>query len=266
MKQYFYYASLRVSVISLVCLFAVGFICPQNAHAAGDTSFGIANYLPVTDKTVFDGAIISFSPKGYFLSKTEYDSLIVGVVTANPAVSLEITGGQKTYPVVSTGDTGVRVSTSNGKIHKGDPITTSSTPGVGMKATRTGYIIGAALDDYTSSNTKTIGKIPVTINIHYYVAKSSVNIGLFDVLNLSTLATYEEPIQAFRYFVAALVLILSFVFAFFSFARTANKGLEAIGRNPLAGRMIQAGILMNIAIAIAIVVAGLIIAFIVIRL
>lgn len=240
---------------------------PITAHADNsDTSFSIANYLPIIDKTVHGGDIISFSPQGYYLSKIPYDSLIVGVVAINPAVSLETLGPAKTYPVVSSGDTLVRVSTSNGNIRKGDPITTSSIPGVGVKATRTGYILGAALNDYSNTNNKKIGEISVTINIHYYIAKSSINIGLFDVLNLSTLATYEEPIQAFRYLIASTVVILSFIFAFFSFGRTANKGLEAIGRNPLAGRMIQIGILLNISIGVIIIVAGLIIAFIVIRL
>lgn len=232
-----------------------------------DTSFGIANYLPIADKNVADGDIVSFSPQsGYFLSKTPYDISMVGLVTNNPAISLEVVGGGKSYPVVSTGNAGVNVTTINGNIKKGDPITTSQIPGKGMKATRTGYIIGAALEDYTNSNTKAAKQIAVTLNVHYYAAKNSVNSSIFDVLNLSTLATYEEPIQAFKYFVAAVTVILSFVFGFFSFARTANKGLEALGRNPLAGRRIELGILLNIIVAVIIVLSGLAVAFIVIRL
>lgn len=233
---------------------------------ADDTTYSLANYLPVQDAVVKDGDIVSFSPKGYFLSKSPYDSFAIGVVDLNPAISLETPGPQKTYPVVSSGNALVNVTTAGGPIKKGDAITTSSLPGAGMKAEKSGYIIGAALADYTNSSKKEIGQIPVTINIHYIAFKGSVSAGLLDILNLSTLATYEEPLKVFRYVIAAVVIIASFAFGFFSFARTANKGLEALGRNPLASRIIHLGILLNIMITISIILGGLIVAFFVIRL
>ncbi len=268
-----FYYSLAFGVKILPCLIVVFILSLKQSPRAFavdtsvDTSFGIANYLPITDKKVSDGDIVSFSPQnGYFLSRTPYDISMVGVVTNNPAISLEVVGGAKSYPVVSTGNASVNVVTINGNIKKGDPITTSQIPGKAMKATKTGYIIGAALENYSNSNTKLPKQLAITLNVHYYAAKGSLNGSIFDVLNLSTIATYEEPLQAFKYFVAAITVILSFVFGFFSFARTANKGLEALGRNPLAGRRIELGILLNIIVAIIIVLSGLAVAFIVIRL
>jgi hypothetical protein len=41
-----------------------------------------------------------------------------------------------------------KVSSENGPIHVGDPLTTSGTIGVAMKATKSGRIIGHALEDY----------------------------------------------------------------------------------------------------------------------
>jgi F0F1-type ATP synthase membrane subunit c/vacuolar-type H+-ATPase subunit K len=231
-----------------------------------DTSFGIANYLPITNTNVQDGDIVSFSPQGYFLSKTPYDTLMVGVVNTNPAISLEVTGQKSTYPVIATGNTYVNVTTSNGNIKKGDHITSSTILGKGMKATQTGYIIGSAIEDYSSSNTHAVKKLAINLNIHKYLVATSVKNSIFNIFNLSTLATYEEPIQAFKYFIAAVTVILSFIFCFFSFARTANKGLEALGRNPLAGRTIELGILLNIIVAVMIVLVGLLVAFVVIRL
>lgn len=231
-----------------------------------DVSLGVANYLMIQDKNVKDGDIVSFSPKGYFLSKSDYDASMVGVVAQNPAISLEFTDAPGGYPVVSSGNAYVNVTTQNGSIKKGDPITSSKIPGVGMRAARTGYIIGAALENYSNTDKTKISKIPIVLNVHYFVSNSAIQLGLFDIFSLSTLATYEEPIKAFKYFIAALTLVLSFVFGFFSFARTANKGLEALGRNPLASRTIQVGIFINISIAIVIVLAGLIVSFIVVRL
>lgn len=257
------------SVIFFLLFFSVFsflFHLGSNAYAADNQSFGIANYLPISDTNVKDGDIVSFSPKGYFLSKTEYDAFAVGVVTFHPAISIEVKGDTTTYAVVSTGDTSINISLANGPIKKGDPITTSKIRGAGMKSTKFGYIIGVALDNFSSTNKKEIKKIPVRLNLHYYITQSAVNSGFMDVFNLSALATYQEPLKAFQYVVAAVVVIISLLMSFFLFARTANKGIEALGRNPLASKTIQTGILLNVSIAITIVVAGLIIGFIVLRL
>lgn len=256
------------SLFTLMFTFIIPIFIPAYAAAnSADTSFGIANYLPITDTNVQDGDIVSFSPTGYYLSKSAYDTQIVGIVSNNPAISLEIFGSKKSYPVVSTGNTFVNVTTINGTIKKGDPITTSTIPGKGMKATKTGYIVGAAVENYSSINTKAVKKLGVTLNVHFYLAKNSpINNSIFKVADLSALAAYDEPIKAFKYFVAALTVVISFIFGFFSFAWTATKGLEALGRNPLASRMIQIGILLNTIVAIIIVLSGLIVAFFVIRL
>ncbi|HSW97503.1 MAG TPA: hypothetical protein VLF89_06790, partial [Candidatus Saccharimonadales bacterium] len=262
LRIFYYSLALGFKIVTcLILLFPFYLLHSPQVSAADtsvDTSFGIANYLPITDKKVADGDIVSFSPQnGYFLSKAPYDISMVGVVTNNPAISLEVVGGAKSYPVVSTGNAAVNVTTINGDIKKGDPLTTSQIPGKAMKATKTGYIIGAALENYSNSNTHAVKALAITLNVHYYAAKNSASSSIFDVLNLSTIATYEEPIQAFKYFIAAVTVILSFVFGIFSFARTANKGLEVLGRNPLAGRRIELGILLNIIVAIIIVLSGL---------
>jgi F0F1-type ATP synthase membrane subunit c/vacuolar-type H+-ATPase subunit K len=62
------------------------------------------------------------------------------------------------------------------------------------------------------------------------------------------------------------VVILSFILGFISFGRIANTGVEALGRNPLAGKMIQFGIFLNVLITISIVIAGFALAYFVLRL
>ncbi|MGI5826506.1 MAG: hypothetical protein ACOX50_03780 [Patescibacteria group bacterium] len=86
-----------------------------------------------------------------------------------------------------------------------------------------------------------------------------------DILKLSSLATYEEPRTVFKYVMAALVVVLSFVLGFLSFGRVASRGIEALGRNLLAGKMIQFGIIVNVAITIAIVASGLGVALFILR-
>lgn len=255
---------MKLIILSLVsCLSVLVLTLPS--YAVG-TSFGLAQMLPISDKNVVNGSIVSLTPSGYRLSRKQYDPLSFGVVTTHPAISLQLPNNGDTYPVVATGDTLVQVSTINGDIKKDDPITTSQIAGVGMRASQTGYIIGVSLDNFSSANSKVIKLISVRLNFHYNLTQSSIKTGFFDVLNASTFATYQEPIKAFQYVVSAVVVILSFIMSFFLFARTANKGIEALGRNPLASKMIQVGIFLNVSIAISIVAAGIIVAFIVLKL
>lgn len=237
------------------------------ANAVDNISLGIANYLPVQGK-VDNGDIISFTNKGYFKSKTKYDALVIGVVSKNPAVSLSIQNEDeknKTIPVISSGNVEVKVTSENGDIREGDLITTSSIEGAGMKATKTGYVIGTALGSYSSRDPKAVGRINTTLNLHYSYSTNSNIDTISDILSLSLLATYESPSSIFKYIMAGVVILLSFVLGIFSFGRVAKTGVEALGRNPLAGKMIQLGIVFNVLITIAIIGAGMFIAFIIAR-
>jgi hypothetical protein len=235
--------------------------------ADGDVSLGIANYLPVQGSNIKNGDIVSFTNKGYFLSKTEYDSTVIGVVTTNPAVSLNIENGSKNnYPVASSGTVTVNVSTQNGAIKKGDIITTSKISGIGMKASKSGFVLGNALEGYSSSNPKEVGQINVALNIHYAYSNSTSANSIKDIFNLSLASAANSPSAFFKYIIAAIVIVLSFVLGFLSFGRVANTGIEALGRNPLAGKMIQLGIIFNVFITIAIIGAGFAMAFLIIRL
>lgn len=262
--------SLRKSVLFSLFLFLFFTLVLPSKIIAQEISLGIANYFQIPDKNVKDGSIVSSSLKGYYLSNVPYDSAMVGVVTTNPAVAINLEESKQAYPVISSGNVQVLVSSINGDIKKDDPITSSQVAGVGMKASKTGFAIGTALDGYSSKNTKAVGKINISMNLHYSFAKLSDGQGaranLRDIANLSMLATYESPIAVFKYVVAAVVILLSFVLGFLSFGRVARSGIEALGRNPLAGRMIQFGIFLNVLITIAIIISGIAIAYFVLRL
>lgn len=244
---------------------AVGQVSAQVPSLTPDKSFGVAYYITVKEKNTKDGSIISFTKDGYVLSSTEYDPLIVGVVSRDPAVIFEVENLKGETPILSSGNAYVNASTINGAIKKGDALAASSIPGVAMKATKTGYIIGTAFEDYSSTNPKEVKKIAVSLNIHFLSLQQKIINNLYDIFNLTALATYEQPTQVFRFFLAGLIVVISFVFGFFSFGRVASRGVEALGRNPLAGRMIQFGILLNVLITVSIIGAGLAIAYIILR-
>ena len=81
---------------------------------------------------------------------------IIGVVSTKPGqvlgfddTSLKI--NEKGYPIALAGRVPVRLSNENGAIKAGDELMLSSIPGVVMKASSTGKIIGTALEDFNET-------------------------------------------------------------------------------------------------------------------
>jgi hypothetical protein len=97
-----------------------------------------------------------------------YDDRIAGVVSTRPGF---LAGTYKVgdHPIALTGRVPTRVSTENGAIAIGDPLTTSSTPGVAMKATEPGPIVGYAMEPFTLAS----GTISVFIRASYYDGNST---------------------------------------------------------------------------------------------
>lgn len=259
-----------MSKLPILFLFFLSiFLGPKVVLAQEEPSFsiGFANYVDIQDDNINDGDIISFSASGYFKSKTEYDSSVIGVVTTSPAIAITQEGATNQYAIVSSGTAIVNVSASGGEINKGDLITSSQIPGVGIKAARSGFVLGSAEEDFKPNSPEDIGQIYVTLNTHYfYSTKNALPGKLTDIFNLSAIAATESPSVVFKYVVAAVVVIISFAIGFFTFGRVAKNGLEALGRNPLAGKIIELGIFFNVLITVVIVLCGLFVAYLILRL
>lgn len=233
----------------------------SNAQSVDPLSAGVAISVDIPATSVKDGDIISSTEKGYSLSRIEYDPSMYGVVTRNPAIGLEnVTDKNKTY-ILTSGQAIVRVSAKNGEIKKNDKITSSTTPGVGQKAIQNGFILGYALENY--SNTRAPGTIRVIINPHFSSSENAVRSNLLSSLRSAGSAAFLSPLEALRYVAAAIVAILSFVLGFTYFGKVAQKGVEAVGRNPLAGRLIEFSVVLNILLTGAIIVVGLVIAYLI---
>jgi len=129
-------------------------------------------------------------------------------------------------------------------------------------------ILGQALEDMTTDNTTEEESILVVLNIYPagLVARPPTDAerllaflsGLFKFVDPDE---YEEPTLAFKYVLSSLVILLSLILGFMSFTRLARSGVEAIGRNPLAGRLITFGIALNVVITVIIIGAGVMIAY-----
>lgn len=229
-----------------------------------DLGTAVATYIQIPEGNPQNGNIVSSSENGYKLSDTPYDSVMAGVIISNPAVSINTVGTDKTFPIVSSGEALVTVNTSNGEIKVGDPITSSETAGIGQKATNPGYVIGTAQQGFSSSDPTKIGTILLTLNTKYAYPNPNNRPSIWDVFNITAQASYQQPSVFIKYAIAAVVIIISFAVGFLSFGRIASNGIAALGRNPLASRTIQVGIVFNVLVTIAIIFAGLALAYLII--
>jgi len=217
-------------------------------------------------KNVKDGSVLSNSENEAILSTTPYDPQVLGVVSQDAAILINNASSKNAVPVIANGNVYVLVSTQQGNIKKGDYLTTSTIPGVAVKATDAGYVLGTALEDYDNSDAKQAQLIAVNLNLHYFNTKPTFVGTLTDILKLALLPTTNGTNPFWKYIVAAIVVLSSFVLGFMTFGRTAAKGVEAMGRNPSASKIISLGIIFNVGIVVVIVVAGLSVAFMILRL
>ncbi len=91
-------------------------------------------------------------------SDASYQFSSIGVVSTQPGMTIG-EEGEGAYPIALAGRVPVKVTDINGPIQPGDPIASSSIPGVAMKATQSGQIIGTALEAWDVNS----GRDTVTI-------------------------------------------------------------------------------------------------------
>lgn len=224
-------------------------------------SFDVAVSLPL-GKDVREGSIISYSGGKYSLSVTPYDIGMLGVITDSPPIALQDTNLTESRLVTSYGEVKVLVSAQNGNIKAGDYLTSSTIPGVAMKADSSGHVLGAALEDYTPSNKTDVAPIKAFLDIRsvFIEAKNSRG-NVLQILKTGLQSPFLSPLISFRYLLAAVIVAATFIIAFISFGRVSGSSVEALGRNPLAGPAIRRVVAFNFAITFLIMISGLAIAY-----
>lgn len=204
----------------------------------------IAYNVVVKDQAAPAGSIVSYDNGSYDTSSKDYDPALYGVIVSDPSLTLnEISS--TTRAVVTSGQVLVRVSSHNGKIHLGDLITSSTDKGVGQKATKSGHVLGKALQDFPASGQNdTIGTIPVLVNINYnQISAQSEGLtqaGINQVASKVSSAVINGNVPSLLKYVFALLLgAISFFVGLSHFVRQNRTAVEAIARNPLAKGDIQ---------------------------
>jgi len=231
----------------------LGFIFSQVLFA--ESKVQTAGYYPVVDKEAKVGDILAKSKEGLIRAKVPGDPNIFGVVVENAIIILN-KKTQDSLLVASEGEVMVRVTNKAGEIKKGDFITTSDIPGVGQKMTQSGTALGKALEDFNEPE----GMILVSLNIQHVSLPGGIEkprLSDFFQLVVRNLERPENFPMVLRYIFALLVATGSFLVGFSFSIRAMQKGIEAIGRNPLAKRSIQLAVGLNLIGVIILTLAGL---------
>jgi hypothetical protein len=123
--------------------------------------------LEAGDVVVLDEATNEYVKK----STSAYNNMALGIVSTEPGflsganVNFDDPSADQGYPIALAGRVPTKVSAENGPIRPGDFLTTSATPGVAMRATESGLIIGTALESFDGPG---IGLVKVFVNLSWY--------------------------------------------------------------------------------------------------
>jgi hypothetical protein len=226
-------------------------------------SYDFAISVPIVDPNVEEGSLISYIDGEYVLSLEAYDENLFGIVSHNPALYLQDQNLESSVLVGNKGDMDVRVSTKNGAIKEGDYLTSSEIPGVAQLADKSGRVIGVALEGYDSADPNEIGLITANIDIKSHLKQESLTENLLTVISDGLSSAFLTPLASLRYIMALIVTAITFAIAFLSFSRLTSRGVEALGRNPLAGSSIRSVIIFNFILTFIIIASGLAIAYLI---
>jgi len=226
-------------------------------------SSGFAISIPVKETQIEAGDVVCSYNEGFARCINPFDTSVYGVIVDDVSVAIQDTELENSRLLLTSGVATVKITSKEGNIEEGDLITTSDVPGVAQKATRNGYVIGSAIENYESNNAEAIGRVQIVINIHPAAGLTGPGSNLLQFIRQGLAVPLFEPLASLRYLLAVLMVLISFTLGMIYFGKSSRAGIEAVGRNPLARRVIQFTVLMNIILTVAIVMVGLGIAYLI---
>ncbi len=217
----------------------------------------------VTGDNLQSGDIVITVEGNYLKSTEEYSGNLLGVIVDDPSLALRDTTLENGTYVTTSGEAFVNVSAVNGAINAGDYITTSNIPGVGMKSTKSGQVLGIALESFEPADTNQIGQIWTFIDIGPVISGDSIEQNALELLRSGISAPFLTPMTSLRFLLSFIVIIVSFFLGFVSFSKITGNSIQALGRNPLASNVIKSSVVMNFFFTIIVIMVGVGVAYLI---
>lgn len=265
--------------VVIAILVLLGMLAGATLARAQVPGVNVARTLGITSESAIEGDIVSLTQNTdeVELSRVLGDARMYGVLVRDPLVVYRT---NENIPVVTTGEVLVNVTTQGGGILPGDFITSSDIPGKGRKAETSmrGYMLGYALTGLLDTEGEPLqvngqelrqGQIKVLLNIRpisYTGGNIFATLQQAQAASVDIIRDQRSRDRYFRYFIALLIVVFTVYFSYKTFGRNVSKGIEGIGRNPLAKASIQAMIVLNMILIGAVCIGGMVLALLVISL
>jgi hypothetical protein len=240
------------------------------------------------DKVIQTGTIVQLTGNGaakVSAASSKNMNQMYGVVVDPHQLSLTLSSdsiSNETY-VTTSGTYDVLVSSQGGAINSGDFVTLSAIDGVAMKAgTEEPTVLGraaasfsgktgfgtATLKDVSGQTTQTVtlGMIPVAINIQRNPNKKSTKAEVPQFLQRIGQAIAEKPVSPVRIYLSVAVTVLCIIIAIATLSSGIRNSIISIGRNPLSKKSIFRGLLEIILTSFLILIIGLFTVYLLLKL
>lgn len=247
-----------------VIVFGLQFFIASYTSAQGFSDSAISQGY-TTNETFSAGSLVSRQGEALHKASTQNEAQLLGIVSSNEIVELN----KGNVQVVTVGVVNAYVSTISGDIKQGNAIAASPLEGVGMKAEKSGYIIGIAQADFSQAQqayeveTKTregqttkvkVGLLPVKVQVGYYTLPDieTSPYPAFLTHLVTNIAGKEVPVL--RVTLALVILLIGIIVIIILIYTSVRFSLISIGRNPLAAHSVHKGLIGSVLFAMGVLV------------
>lgn len=212
---------------------------------------------------------------------TNTRGLLTGVV-ANPEESFVSYSSKNSgsVDVATSGAVIVNVSTINGDIKAGDPLTSSPISGFVMKASNSGKVMGRALADFSRStngaqirtvndvnNQATevgIGQVAATVEVSDWTGPTGVQNVFVENLRSIGGQVVGKQVSASSAVIAAMVLAVGILVSGIVLFSSVSASMHSLGRNPLSHKIIRRSLTQVIMIVVLLLSVSVVVAYFII--
>ncbi len=251
---------------------------------------GVANSITqgyATDEILLAGTVVRLDGEDsnkVVSASSDEQSNVLGVVINSNDSPITITDDSSGVFVVSSGRFEVLVSSANGSLSSGDPVSLSPTRGVAMRADDAqSYLLGTALESVDFSESSNIlSTAPLvesdgtTINIG--ISKVLVELGLRpnpnykdsdgvpEFLKELSSKVAGKQVASSRIYAGVAVAVLTILVAAVLLYGAIRNSIVAIGRNPLSRKSVLAGLTQVVIMSMIVFICGMLAVYLVLKL
>lgn len=256
--------------LNILSILTIGLL---SSAALFQTAAAIARGYNTNDTGLQTGMAVVISTESSDSSQIERatqdaSQRVVGIVTTIDDSLVTVTSSSTKVLVESEGEVEAYTTDMNGEVKKGDSLVLSPLKGILMKGTdASATVIGVASADFSSaspedytiaddSKTKTVKIAKVKVNLNHQSVTSNIDKTDSSLSRIGRRVAGKD-ISEIRILVALIMFFLIMVVEGSILYGGISSSISALGRNPLARKIIRQELFRVVSIAIGVLLIGL---------